>query len=301
MICDGRVVIVTGAGRGIGRSHAIELAHQGAKVVVNDVGADLDGSGGSTAPAHEVVEEIRQAGGDAVVDGEDVADWVGAGRLVANAVNVFGRLDAVVNNAGVVRDRMFVNASEAEWDAVVRVHMKGHFCVSRHAGAYWRAQVKAGTAVDARIINTTSAAGLWGSVGQAAYTAAKGGIASLTLVQAAELGRYGITANALAPAARTRMTEDVFADMMRRPDDDSFDEMSPDNVSPVVAWLASSGSAAVTGRIFEVEGGRLSVATGWRHGTMIDKHARWEADEIGPAVIDLLAEGRPPVPVYGAD
>src|SRR5206468_6567026 len=201
MICEGKVVIVTGAGRGIGRAHALEFARQGARVVVNDIGAELDGTGGSESPAAEVVDAIRSSGAEAVVNGDDVADWAGAQRLVETAVSTFGRLDVVVNNAGFVRDRMFANAAEDEWDAVVRVHLKGHFCVARHAAAYWRDRSKAGAAVDARIINTSSGAGLMGSVGQAAYSAAKGGIAALTLVQAAELGRYGVTANAIAPSA----------------------------------------------------------------------------------------------------
>ena len=217
-ICEGRVVIVTGSGRGLGRAHAIELARRGAKVVVNDLGCELDGSGGGSGPAGEVVDEIRGAGGEAVANGDDVADFAGASRIVAAALDAFGGLDAVVNNAGFVRDRMFANAAEDEWDAVVRVHLKGHFAVARHAAAHWRDQAKAGQPVDARIINTSSGAGILGSVGQAAYSAAKAGIATLTLVQAAELGRYGVTANALCPAARTRMTEGVFTEMMATPD-----------------------------------------------------------------------------------
>jgi NAD(P)-dependent dehydrogenase (short-subunit alcohol dehydrogenase family) len=300
-ICEGRVVVVTGAGRGIGRAHALELARQGAKVVVNDVGAELDGSGGSGSPARDVVAEIQAAGGEAFVNGDDVADWDGAGRLIRTAVDTFGRLDAVVNNAGVVRDRMFANAAEDEWDIVTRVHLKGHFCVARHAAAHWRDQAKAGNAVDARIVNTSSGAGLLGSIGQAAYSAAKGGIATLTLVQAAELARYGITANAIAPSARTRMTETVFADMMAAPDDPStFDAMAPENVAPLVVWLCSSESAHVTGRIFELEGGKLSVADGWQHGSVVDKGSRWDPAELGPVVDKLLAEAPIPAPVYGA-
>jgi NAD(P)-dependent dehydrogenase (short-subunit alcohol dehydrogenase family) len=302
-ICDGRVVIVTGAGRGIGRAHALELARQGARVVVNDIGAELDGTGGSASPAQEVVDEIVAAGGQAVVNGDDVADWQGAQRLVGTALEAFGGLDAVVNNAGFVRDRMFANATEDEWDAVVRVHLKGHFCVARWAAAYWRDQAKAGTPRDARIVNTTSGAGLQGSVGQAAYSAAKGGIATLTLVQAAELGRYGVTANAIAPAARTRMTETVFADKMAAPDPDApgaFDAMAPENVSPLVVWLGSPQSAHVTGRVFEVEGGKVAVADGWQPGPTAERGARWDPAELGPVVDRLLAEAPAPAPVYGA-
>lgn len=292
-------MIVTGAGRGIGRGHALELARQGAKVVVNDIGAELDGTGGSDSPARQVVDEIRAAGGDAVVNGDDVADWDGAQRLVRTAVETFGRLDTVVNNAGFVRDRMFVNATEDEWDAVVRVHLKGHFCVGRWAASYWRDQAKAGETVDARIVNTSSGAGILGSIGQAAYSAAKGGIATLTLVQAAELGRYGITSNAIAPSARTRMTETAFAEAMARPEGDVFDAMDPENVAPLVVWLASSASAHVTGRMFEIEGGKLSVADGWQHGEVVDKGARWDAAELGPVVDQLLAKAPAPAPVYG--
>jgi len=299
-ICDGRVVIVTGAARGLGRAHALELARQGAKVVVNDVGAELDGSGGSTGPAAEVVDEIVELGGEGVVNADDVADFAGAKHLVEHALEAFGRLDAVVNNAGIVRDRMFANAAEDEWDAVVRVHLKGHFAVARHAAAHWRDQAKAGEAVDARIINTSSGAGILGSVGQAAYSAAKGGIATLTLVQAAELGRYGITANALAPAARTRMTEGAFAEMMAEVGPDAFDAMDPANVSPLVAWLASADSRDVTGRMFEVEGGKIGVADGWQHGPTVDKGARWDPADIGPAVRALIADAPAPAPVYGA-
>jgi NAD(P)-dependent dehydrogenase (short-subunit alcohol dehydrogenase family) len=248
-----------------------------------------------------VVEEIRAAGGQAIANGDDVADFAGAERMVAAALDAFGGLDAVVNNAGFVRDRMFANAAEDEWDAVVRVHLKGHFAVARHAAAFWRDQAKTGRPVDARIVNTSSGAGILGSVGQAAYSAAKAGIATLTLVQAAELGRYGVTANALCPAARTRMTEGVFTEMMATPDaPDAFDAMAPENVSPLVAWLVSAGSAHVTGRMFEVEGGKVGLATGWQHGPTADKGARWEAAELGPVVDDLLAQAPAAAPVYGA-
>ena len=300
-ICQGRVVIVTGAGRGIGREHALEFARQGARVVVNDIGAELDGTGGSPSPARSVVDEIVAAGGEAVVNGEDVADWDGARRLVAAAVDTFGRLDVLVNNAGVVRDRMVVSCEEDEWDAVVRVHLKGHMATARFAAEHWRGRAKAGEAVDARIVNTSSGAGLAGSVGQAAYSAAKAGIAALTLVQAAELGRYGVTANAIAPSARTRMTETVFADMMAAPTDAAaFDAMDPGNVAPLVVWLASPEAAHVTGRVFEVEGGSVAVADGWQHGPAVDKGARWDPAELGPVVDDLLAKAPAPAPVYGA-
>jgi NAD(P)-dependent dehydrogenase (short-subunit alcohol dehydrogenase family) len=300
MICEGRVVIVTGAGRGIGRGHALEFARQGAKVVVNDIGAELDGTGGSTGPAGEVVDMIRSMGGEAVANGDDVADWEGSQRLINSAIEAFGRLDVVVTNAGIVRDRMFVNAMEDEWDPVIRVHLKGHFLVSRWAAAYWREENKRGNPVDARIINTSSGAGVFGSVGQAAYSAAKGAILTLTLVQAAELARYGVTANAIAPSARTRMTEVVFAEDMAPPTDGSFDAQAPENVAPLVVWLGSAASREVTGRVFEVEGGRISIATGWQHGEVVDKGNRWDPAEIGPVVEDLLAKAPEPVPVYGA-
>jgi NAD(P)-dependent dehydrogenase (short-subunit alcohol dehydrogenase family) len=302
-VCEGRVVVVTGAGRGLGRAHALELARQGAAVVVNDLGVALDGTAGADehSPAQDVVSEIAAAGGRAVASHDDVADWEGAQRIVNTAIEAFDDLHAVVNNAGFVRDRMFVNATEQEWDAVVRVHLKGHFCVSRWAAAYWRDRSKAGETVDARIVNTSSGAGLLGSVGQAAYSAAKAGIAALTLVQAAELARYGITANALAPAARTRITEQVFSDTMAAPTDASaFDAMAPENVSPLVAWLCSTESAHVSGRVFEVEGGMVSIADGWQHGPRVDKGARWDPVELGALVDRLLAEAPAPAPVYGA-
>jgi NAD(P)-dependent dehydrogenase (short-subunit alcohol dehydrogenase family) len=292
------VVIVTGAGRGLGRAHALEFARQGAKVVVNDLGAELDGRGRSSGPADEVVGEIKALGGQAVANGDDIADWAGSERLVKAAIDSFGRLDVVVNNAGFLRDRMFVSTAEDEWDAVIRVHLKGHFCVSRHACAYWRDRSKAGDEVDARIINTSSGAGLQGSVAQSTYSAAKAGIAALTLVQAAELARYGITANAIAPAARTRMTEQVFADMMKKPDS-GFDAMAPENVSPLVAWLGSKESREVSGRVFEVSGGKISVADGWRSGPEVDKGTRWDPKEVGTAVREVLARAVPPQKVYG--
>jgi NAD(P)-dependent dehydrogenase (short-subunit alcohol dehydrogenase family) len=297
-LCAGRVVVVTGAGRGLGRAHALAFAAEGAAVVVNDVGVALDGTGAESAPAQDVVAEIEDAGGRAVANSDDVADWAGAERLIATAVDAFGRLDVLVNNAGFLRDRMLVNLSEQEWDAVVRVHLKGHFATMRHAAAYWRAESKAGRQPDARVINTSSGAGLLGSVGQGNYAAAKAGIVGLTLVAAAEFARYGVTVNAIAPAARTRMTEQAFADTMAAPAD-GFDAMAPENVSPLVVWLGSAESAPVTGRVFEVEGGTVSVADGWQHGPARDKGARWEPSELGPVVAELLAQAPRPAPVYG--
>jgi NAD(P)-dependent dehydrogenase (short-subunit alcohol dehydrogenase family) len=299
-LLDGRVVIVTGAGAGIGRAHALAFAAEGARVVVNDIGVGLDGSpaGGGSA-AQGVVDEIVAAGGQAVPNGSNVADWDQAAALIQTAVEGFGGLDVLVNNAGIVRDRMLANTSEEEFDAVIAVHLKGHFATVRHAAAYWRGLSKENKTVDARIINTTSAAGLQGSVGQSNYSAAKAAIAALTLVGAAELGRYGVTVNAIAPAARTRMTENVFTEMMST-QDSAFDAMAPENVSPLVVWLGSSQSREVTGKVFEVEGGLIRVAEGWAHGPQTDHGARWDPAELGPVVSDLLAKARPPVPVYGA-
>ncbi|BBY56311.1 SDR family oxidoreductase [Mycobacterium koreense] len=299
-LLDGRVVIVTGAGGGIGRAHALAFAAEGARVVVNDIGVGLDGSpaGGGSA-AQNVVEEIVAAGGEAIANGSNVADWQQAEQLIRAAVDGFGGLDVLVNNAGIVRDRMLANTSEEEFDAVIAVHLKGHFATMRHAAAYWRAQAKEGNSVDARIINTTSGAGLQGSVGQANYSAAKAGISALTLVASAELGRYGVTVNAIAPAARTRMTETVFADMMATQEAD-FDAMAPENVSPLVVWLGSAQSRDVTGQVFEVEGGLIRVAEGWAHGPQVNKGARWDPAELGPVVTDLLGKARAGVPVYGS-
>lgn len=299
-ICEGRVVIVTGAGRGIGREHALAFARAGAKVVVNDLGVTRDGHGDQDlSPAEQVVAEIRAMGGEAIADGADVADWGQTEQTVQRTIATFGRVDVVVNNAGFLRDRMFVSTSEAEWDAVIRVHLKGHFCLARHAAAWWRSEVKAGRSVDARIINTSSGAGLLGSVGQGTYSTAKGGIGSLTLVQAAELGRYGVTANAIAPAARTRMTEGLFGGVMDRPEG-GFDVMDPANISPIVVWLGSTASAGVTGRMFEIAGGELSLADGWRKGVMVNRGAKWPVEEIGDAVAELIGRAVPPEKVYGS-
>jgi NAD(P)-dependent dehydrogenase (short-subunit alcohol dehydrogenase family) len=297
-LVDGRVVVVTGAGRGIGRAHALAFAAEGARVVVNDIGVALDGTK-ADSPAQAVVDEVNAAGGEAITNGDDIADWAGAANLIKTAVDTFGGLDVLVNNAGFIRDRMLTNTSEEEWDAVIRVHLKGHFAPLRHAAEYWRGKSKAGEPVDARVINTSSGAGLQGSVGQGNYSAAKAGIAALTLVAAEEMGRYGVTVNAIAPAARTRMTEQVFAETMARPDD-GFDAMAPENVSPLVVWLGSAESRYVTGKVFEVEGGLIRVAEGWARGPQVDKGARWDPAELGPVVAELLSIARPAVPVYGA-
>ena len=291
---EGRVAIVTGSGQGLGRAHAHAFAADGAAVVVNDYDADS---------ANTVAQEIRDAGGQAVASVGDVADWAYGESLVATAISEFGRLDTLVNNAGFVRDRMLVSLSEDEWDSVVRVHLKGHFVTLRHAAAYWRAESKAGRTPAARIINTSSGAGLYGSVGQGNYSAAKAAIAELTIQAAAELGGYGITANAIAPSARTQMTVGAggaMAEQMAAPTDGSFDAMNPANVSPLVVWLGSAQSASVTGRVFEVEGGKISVSDGWQRSVEADKGARWDVAELGPVVEELLAKAPVPMPVYGA-
>jgi NAD(P)-dependent dehydrogenase (short-subunit alcohol dehydrogenase family) len=299
-LCAERVVVVTGAGRGIGRAHALAFAAEGAAVVVNDLGVATDGTGGELTSAEQVVKEIEHIGGRAVANGDDVASWNGAQRLVGTALDAFGGLDVLVNNAGFLRDRMLASMTEDEWDAVIRVHLKGHFLPMRHAVEYWRAESKAGRRRAARVINTSSGAGLMGSVGQGNYAAAKAGIVGLTVVAAAEWARYGVTVNAIAPAARTRMTEQVFAATMAAPDN-GFDAMAAENVSPLVVWLGSAESGAVTGRVFEVEGDIISVADGWQHGPARRRGGtRWQPAEVGPVVAGLLAEAPPPVPVYGA-
>ena len=297
MICADRVVIVTGAGRGLGRAHALAFAAEGAKVVVNDLGVERDGSGAPTAGAAVgVVAEIEAAGGEAVADGADVADWGQAEAMVQRAVDVFGRLDTLVCNAGFLRDRMLANMSEPEWDAVVRVHLKGHFVCARHAIVHWRDRAKAGETVDARLVNTSSGAGLMGSIGQGNYAAAKAGIAGLTIQQAAEWGRYGVRVNAIAPDARTRMTEGVFYDAAPP---DGWDEKDPANASPLVVWLGSA-RCDVTGRMFETSGGSINVCDGWQHGPVVDIGRKYEVDEVGDAVHRSLADAPHPAPVYGA-
>ena len=302
-ICDGRVVIVTGAGRGIGREHALAFAAEGAKVVVNDLGAGLDGSDVGESPAEQVVAEIKAAGGEAVVNGNDISSWEGARELVQQAIDTFGGLDVLVNNAGFLRDKMLVGMSESDWDNVINVHLKGHYAPLRHAAEYWRAESKAGRPRQARVINTSSGAGLFGSVGQGNYATAKAGIALLTIQTAAEMKGYGVTANAIAPSARTRMTTsagEAMASQMAAPEDGSFDVMDPANVSPLVVWLGSEESAEVTGRVFEVEGGKVTVCDGWQRAASQDKGAKWDPAELGSVVPRLLAESPARVPFYGA-
>ena len=286
-LCEGRVAIVTGAGRGIGREHALSLAAQGAKVVVNDLGGNVDGTGGDLSPAQQVVEEIKGMGGEAVANGDSVASWDGAQRLVNTAIETFGDLHAVVNNAGILRDRMLTNMTEEEWDAVINVHLKGTFAPSRWAAAYWREQAKAGKPVDGRIINTTSVSGIYGNPGQTNYGAAKAGIAAFTNIAALELKRYGVTVNAVAPVALTRMTEGLGP----APESDEDREMrSPRWIAPIVTWLASAESADVTGRVFEASGNVLAIAEGWVRGP---RHAPIEDPAaLGPVVRELLAKAR---------
>jgi NAD(P)-dependent dehydrogenase (short-subunit alcohol dehydrogenase family) len=289
-ICTNRSIIVTGAGGGLGRAYALALAAEGAGVLVNDIRREA---------AEAVVDEIKAAGGAAAPSSDDITTMAGAARIVETAVTAFGDAHGVVNNAGIVRDRMFATMSEEEWDLVIKVHLKGHFCIANTLVKRWREQIKAGAKVDGRIVNTSSGAGLQGNIGQGNYSAAKGGIASLTLVQAAELARYGITANALAPAARTRMTEGPFGEVMKKPGDGRFDHYAPENVAPLVVWLCSPLSAGVTGKVFEVEGGKLSIATGWHTGPVRDKKARWNPAELSDVVAGLIAESPKAQKVYG--
>ncbi|WP_395407521.1 SDR family oxidoreductase [Pseudoduganella sp. UC29_106] len=289
-LCNGRTVIVTGAGGGLGREYALALAASGANVIVNDIRPDA---------AHAVAVEIAATGGKAMANCGDITTMAGAESIVAAGVAVYGEVHALVNNAGICRDRMFASMGEADWDDVMRVHLKGHFCLANVLARRWRDASKAGNPVAARIINTSSGAGLAGSVGQSNYAAAKAGIAALTLVQAVELARYGVTSNCLAPAARTGMTQDVFGDMMKPPEE-GFDYFAPANVAPLVVWLASAESSAVTGRTFEVAGGLISLAEGWQVGPKRDKGARWLPHEVGDAVAQLLAQVRAAQPVYGS-
>jgi NAD(P)-dependent dehydrogenase (short-subunit alcohol dehydrogenase family) len=296
-ICDDRVAIVTGAGRGIGREHALLLAAQGAKVVVNDLGGSMDGSGSDVGPAQQVVDEITAEGGQAVANTDDISDFAGAEKAVGTALEAFGRLDVLINNAGILRDRMLVNMTEAEWDAVIRVHLKGTFGPSHFAANHWRERSKAGDEVDARIVNTTSPSGIYGNVGQTNYGAAKAGIAAFTIIAAKELARYGVTVNAIAPAALTRMTADL--NMGQLPDE-AKEQMAPKHIAPIVCWLASPLSGGVTGRVFDVSGQMISVSEGWHRGPSIEKPDSDPA-VLGHAVLDMVAQARPNANMFGYD
>ena len=294
--CEDRVCIVTGAGRGIGREYALMLAAHGAKLVVNDLGGARDGSGSSGGPAEEVAEEIRGSGGEAVANADDVSDWAGAERMVRQAIDRYGRLDVLVNNAGILRDRMLVNMTEDEWDAVIKVHLKGTFAPARHAAAYWRERSKAGQPVDARLINTSSVSGIYGNPGQTNYGAAKMGIASFTIIAARELRRYGITVNAIAPGALTRLTEDLG---MGQANDEDKARMDPRWIAPIVTWLASRESANVTGRVFEASGRMLAVAESWHRGPTVEPVE--DPTTLGPVVADLVKRARKNAGMDGQD
>ncbi len=294
--CEDRVAIVTGAGRGIGKEHALMLAAHGAKVVVNDLGGGRDGTGADTGPAQEVVDEIHAAGGQAVANTDDVSDFGAAKRMVDQAVDEFGGLDVLVNNAGILRDRMLVNMEEHEWDAVIQVHLKGTFAPSRHAAAYWRERSKAGTTVDARIINTTSVSGIYGNPGQTNYGAAKMGIAAFTIIAARELGRYGVTVNGVAPGALTRLTEDLG---MGEASDERKEQMNPRWVAPLVTWLASADSKGISGRIFEASGQMLAVAEGWHRGPSVEPVD--DPTKVGPIVTEMVKQARLNAGMNGQD
>ena len=288
---SGKVAIVTGAGRGIGRAHALALAAAGAKVVVNDLGGSLAGEGADLSPAQRVVSEIEAAGGAAVADGENVADFEGARRLVEHAISSFGGLDVVVNNAGILRDRMLVNMSEEEWDAVIAVHLKGHFAVTRHAAAHWRERSKAGEELHARVINTSSPSGVFGNVGQTNYGAAKAGIAGFTIIAAQELARYGVTVNCLAPNARTRMTEETF-EMGDAPA--GYDPLDPENISPVVVALCADDAQHITGQVFHIWGGAVNALQGWTGGELFAREEGWDADALLAAMLERFPDGAAP-------
>jgi NAD(P)-dependent dehydrogenase (short-subunit alcohol dehydrogenase family) len=294
--CEDRVAIVTGAGRGIGKEYALMLAAHGARVVVNDLGGSRDGSGSDAVPADEVVSEIRAAGGQAVANADDVSDFAGAKRMIDQAISEFGGLDVVVNNAGILRDRMLVNMSEAEWDAVIKVHLKGTFAPARHAAAYWRERSKAGESVDARLINTTSVSGIYGNPGQTNYGAAKMGIASFTIIAARELARYGVTVNAIAPGALTRLTEDLG---MGQASEERKEQMHPRWIAPIVTWLASVDSKGITGRVFEASGEMLAVAEGWHRGPTVE--AVEDPTTLGPIVTEMVKQARMNAGMNGQD
>jgi len=289
-LLDGKVAIVTGAGRGLGRSHALALAAAGANVVVNDLGATVAGVGADRTPAQTVVAEVEALGVRGLADGENVADFEGARRLVDRAVETFGRLDILINNAGILRDRMLVNMDEAEWDAVIEVHLKGHFAPTRHAAAYWRERAKAGEEVRARVINTSSPSGVFGNVGQANYAAAKAGIAAFTIVVAQELERYGVTVNCIAPNARTRMTEGAF-DLP--PAGAEFDPLDPANNSPAVVALCADEAQSITGQVFHIFGGAVDMLQPWSPGERFERESGWKAEELLSELLSRVDGARP--------
>ncbi|HVF52901.1 MAG TPA: SDR family oxidoreductase [Actinomycetota bacterium] len=289
---EGKVAIVTGAGRGIGRDHALALSAAGAKIVVNDLGGSAAGEGADKTPAQTVADEIKSAGGEATANYDNVADFQGAENLVKQAVGDFGRLDILINNAGILRDRMLVNLSEDEWDAVINVHLKGHFAPTRHAAAYWREQSKAGNEVKGRVINTSSPSGVFGNVGQTNYGAAKAGIAAFTIISALELGRYGVTVNCLAPNARTRMTEATFGEMPVP--EGGFDAMDPSNISPVVVALCADEAQDITGQCFFIYGGMINILKPWEAGTLLSKESKWEPEELLAAIKEKFPSGIAP-------
>jgi NAD(P)-dependent dehydrogenase (short-subunit alcohol dehydrogenase family) len=295
---EGRVAVITGAGRGIGREHALLFAKEGAKVVVNDLGGEMDGSGRSTGPAQDVVDEIVAAGGEAVANTDDISDWEGAQRLVNTAVETFGGLDVLVNNAGILRDRMLVNMTEEEWDAVVDVHLKGHFVTSRFAASYWRQQSKdSGGPVDGAIVNTASESGLYGNAGQVNYAAAKAGIASMTIVMARELERIGVRVNAIAPVARTRLTEALAGDMMSAKEGE-FDRFAPENAAAVAVWLASPLAQGITGQVVKVQGGQAQLLRGWRPITEATGDEVWTLDLLESVRKQLVGDCDTGVPPF---
>jgi NAD(P)-dependent dehydrogenase (short-subunit alcohol dehydrogenase family) len=295
-LCEGRVVIVTGAGRGIGREYALMLAAHGAKVVVNDLGGARDGTGASAGPAEEVVDEIRKAKGEAVANASDVSDFAEAKEMIEQSISAFGRLDVLVNNAGILRDRMLVNMTEGEWDAVIKVHLKGTFAPAHHASAYWRDRAKKGETVGARLINTTSVSGIYGNAGQTNYGAAKAGIAAFTIIAARELARYGVTVNAIAPGALTRLTEDLG---MGKGSEEQKARLHPRWIAPIVTWLASTESRHVTGRVFEASGETLAVAEGWHRGPTVEPVE--DPTKLGPVVDELVRAARKNAGMNGRD
>jgi NAD(P)-dependent dehydrogenase (short-subunit alcohol dehydrogenase family) len=289
---EGKVAVVTGAGRGIGREHALALARAGARVVVNDLGGSLAGEGSDSTPAQEVVNEIVAAGGNAVASYDDVSSFHAAEQIVRRALDRYGRLDILVNNAGILRDRMLVNMTEEEWDAVIAVHLKGHFALTRHAAAYWRERSKAGEEVRARVINTSSPSGVFGNVGQANYGAAKAAIAAFTIITAQELGRYGVTVNCIAPNARTRMTEETFGELAKP--EDGFDPLNPANMAPVVVALCADEAQDITGQCLFVWGGVVNVLRPWEPGELFSTDGRWDADELLVQLKERFPDGASP-------